>query len=173
MSLCLKLFIVFFKIGLFSFGGGNAILALIRQEVVVNNRWLGINEFTDLVAISQATPGPVAINGATYIGYRVAGIQGSLIATFGVSLPTFVIMLILTHYFMKFKDNQYVQDALMGLLPVTLGLVAAAALLLVPNSFIDYKSILIFAGVFIASYRFKADPVLLIIISGILGFLFY
>jgi chromate transporter len=173
MELLVKIFVVFFKIGAFSFGGGNAILPLIRQEVIVNNKWIGYNEFTDLVAISQATPGPVAINSATYIGYKVAGIQGSLLATLGVSLPTFLIMLTLTHYFFRFRENQYVKDAFLGLVPATVGLVAAAAIMLVPSSFIDYKSVLIFAAVFVASYKYKIDPIILILVTGLLGYLIY
>jgi chromate transporter len=173
MELLVKIFIAFIKIGTFSFGGGNAILPLIRQEVIVNNKWIGYNEFTDLVAISQATPGPVAINSATYIGYKTAGLPGSIAATLGVSLPTFLIMLILTHYFFRFRDNRYVKDAFQGLVPATVGLVAAAAVMLVPSSFIDYKSGLICAGVFFASYKYKADPILLILISGLLGYLLY
>lgn len=168
-----KLLYIFFKIGLFSFGGGIAMLPLMRQEVVVNHHWLGAKEFTDLVAISQATPGPIAINGATYIGYRVAGIWGSVLCTFGVVFPTFVIMILLTKFLLLFKDNEYMQNAFKGLIPATVGLVAATAIVMVPGSFIDYKSVLIFLGVFIASYKYKKDPILLTVISGAIGFILY
>jgi chromate transporter len=173
MNILLKIFYVFFKIGAFSFGGGNAILPLIRTEVVINNNWLGAKEFADLVAISQATPGPIAINAATYVGFRVAGIWGSVMATLGVTLPTFVIMLIFTKFFLKFKDNEYVKDAFSGLIPATIGLVAAAAVLVSYDSFIDYKSIIIFVVAFIASYKYKFDPILLTIIAGVLGVIIY
>lgn len=173
MSVYLKIFLVFIKIGLFSYGGGNAILPLIRQEVVVNNPWLKASEFTDLVAISQVTPGPIAINTATYIGYKVGGFWGSILSNLGLIMPTFIIMLIVTKVFMKFKHNEYVQNIFKGVLPATVGLIATAAVLVSYGSFIDYKSILIFAGVFIAAFKYKVDPIVLIVISGALGYVFY
>ncbi len=173
MGIYLKIFLVFTKIGLFSYGGGNAILPLIRQEVVINNLWLKSSEFIDLVAISQATPGPIAINGATYIGYRVCGFWGSVLANLGVILPTFFIMLFITKTFMKFKHNEYVQYAFSGVLPATVGLIASSAVLVSYGSFIDYKSILICIGVFIAAYKYEIDPIKLTIISGALGFFLY
>ena len=173
MSVYLKIFLVFMKIGFFSYGGGNAILPLIRQEVVINNLWLKSTEFIDLVAISQATPGPIAINTATYIGYRVGGFSGSILANLGVILPTFIIMLLITKAFMKFKTNEYVRNAFSGILPATVGLIASAAVMVSNGSFIDYKSILIGVAVFISAYKYKVDPIILIIISGILGFILY
>lgn len=173
MNICLKLFSIFFKIGLFSFGGGYAMLPLIRQEVVINHQWLLAREFADLVAISQATPGPIAINGATYVGYKVGGILGSFSATLGVILPSFIIMVVITRFFVKFKHNEYVEDAFWGLRPATVGLIAAAAILVGNDSFIDFYSILIFTAVFIASYKYKIDPILLTIIAGVVGFLIY
>lgn len=173
MSLLFKLFYTFFKIGLFSFGGGYAMLPLIRQEVVMNNSWIGAKEFTDLVAISQATPGPIAINGATYVGYRVSGLFGSIFATIGVILPSFIVMIIITKFFLSFKNNDYMKDAFSALRPATIGLIAAAAVLVSTDTFIDYKSFIIFIGVFIASYKYEMDPILLTVISGIIGFIVY
>lgn len=164
---------VFFKIGLFSFGGGYAMLPLIREYVVVSNTWLSPKEFTDLVAISQATPGPIAINAATYIGFKVSGVIGSLFATLGMVLPSFIIMLTLTKFFLKFRDNKYMEDAFSGIRISAIGLLAAAAILVGFDSFIDYKSILIFGFVFIASYKYKADPILMTILAGIIGFVIY
>lgn len=169
----LKIFLVFLKIGFFSYGGGNAILPLINQEVVVNNLWLKPSQFTDLVAISQVTPGPIAINAATYIGYNVGGFWGSVIASVGLVLPTFILMLLLTSVFYKYKKNRYVQNAFSGILPVTVGLMASAAVMVTYGSFIDFKSILICAGVFIAAYKYSVDPIKLIIVSGLLGFILY
>ncbi|MFA6940287.1 MAG: chromate transporter, partial [Clostridiaceae bacterium] len=103
MKILFYLLYIFFKIGLFSFGGGYAMLPLIRQYVVVSNPWVTANEFTDLVAISQATPGPIAINAATYIGFKVGGIWGSIFATLGIVLPSFIVMLTITKFFLKFK----------------------------------------------------------------------
>lgn len=173
MSILIDLFVIFFKIGLFSFGGGYAMLPLIMQEVVTNNHWLDAKEFADLVAISQATPGPIAINGATYIGYKMGGLPGSIASTLGVIMPSIIIMLVITKFFIKFKDNRYVEDAFSVLRPATVGLVAAAAVLVGAGSFIDYKSVLIFAGTFIASYKFEMDPILLTVIAGILGLIIY
>jgi chromate transporter len=172
MNIYIKVLYVFLKIGLFSFGGGNAILPLIRQEAV-SNGWLTSREFTDLVAVSQATPGPIAINGATYVGYKAGGILGSILATIGVVLPTFIIMLIFTRFFLKFRDNKYVKYIFIGLIPATIGLMAAAPFLVSSGSFIDYKSIIIFAVVVFASFKYKADPVLLTIAAGIAGLILY
>lgn len=171
----LTMFLTFFKIGLFSFGGGYAILPMISQEVVEKYGWVTEKEFIDIVAISQSTPGPIAINAATYIGYKSTplGVLGSALATLGVSLPSVIIMLIICRFFFKFKDNKYMDHALMGLRPVVVGLVAAAAVMVVEGSFVDYKSILISAAVFVATFKFKLDPILLTILSGIAGFILY
>lgn len=171
--LLLKVFYIFLKIGTFAFGGGNAILPFIRQEVVVNNNWIGAKEFADLIAISQATPGPIAINGATYVGYRIDGVGGSIMATLGVILPTFIIMVLFTKFFLKFRNNEYVKNALLVLIPTTIGLIAAAAVLVSYDSFIDYKSVIIFAVAFVASLKYKADPILLTVLAGIAGLLIY
>jgi len=173
VAIYMKILIVFMKIGLFSYGGGNAILPLINQEVVINNMWLKPSEFTDLVAISQVTPGPIAINAATYIGYKVGGFGGSVIASLGIVMPTFILMLLLTGMFYKYKQNKYVKNALSGILPATVGLMASAAVMVSYGSFIDFKSVLICAGVFAAAYKYSVDPIKLIIVSGILGFILY
>ena len=173
MNIYFNIFYVFFKIGLFSFGGGNAMLPLIRKEVVINNHWVSAKEFTDLVAISQATPGPIAINGATYAGYRAGGVLGSIVGTVGIVLPTFIIMLIMTKFIMKFKENEYVKSAFTALVPATIGLVLSAAILVAGDSFIDYKSFIIFGIVFIAFYKYKVDPILLTFLSGAAGFFLY
>lgn len=171
----LRLFITFFKIGLFSFGGGYAMLPLIQTEVVDINNWVSISEFTDIVAISQVTPGPIAINSATYIGYTVTNtIFGSFFATLGVTLPSVIIMLIICNFFFKFKNNKYVENAFVGLRPVVVGLVLSAMLLLInKETFIDYKSIIFFALAFFATYKYKANPILITFVAGVLGFFIY
>lgn len=173
MNICLKLFYTFIKIGLFSFGGGNAILPLIRQEVVSGTHWLKSSEFTDLVAVSQATPGPIAVNGATYVGYKVAGWPGSIAATLGVILPTFIIMIIFTKFYLKLKDHKYIKHMFTILVPTTIGLMAAAPFLVVEGSFSGWKSILICAAAFIAAVKFKADPILLTLLSGLAGLILF
>jgi len=171
----LKLFITFFKIGLFSFGGGYAMLPLIQTEVVDVNNWIGISEFTDIVAISQITPGPIAVNSATYIGYTVTkSIFGSFFATLGVTLPSIIIMLIICNFFFKFKNNKYVENAFKGLRPVVVGLVLSAMLLLInKETFIDYKSIIFFVLAFVATYKYKLNPIIITLIAGVLGFIVY
>ncbi len=171
----LQLFITYFKIGLFGFGGGYAMLSLIQHEVVEQYGWITQQEFTDIVAISQMTPGPIGINSATYIGYTVTGnILGSAIATFAVCLPSFIIVLAIARIFTKFRNNKYVDDAFKGLRPATVGLIAAAALLLMNSeNFIDYKSIGIFGIAFILTMFYKVHPILMIVIAGFAGLLLY
>jgi len=175
MQLYLELFYSFFKIGLFGFGGGYAMLPLIQHEVVgTHHQWLNMVDFTDIVAISQITPGPVAINMATYVGYTVSGnIWGSMLATLGVTLPPLLIMLIISRFYLKFRNNQYVEMAFSTLRPGILGLIAAAAISLVNSyNFIDKTSGLIFATVFVATL-YRIHPMKLIIASGLAGLIIY
>lgn len=178
-----KLFLVYFKIGLFGFGGGYAMLSLVQQEVVEKNEWISTQEFTDIVAISQMTPGPIAINSATYIGFTAVhnagyseqtSILGSAIATTAVCLPSLILVLLISTSYAKFKANKYVSAAFVGLRPTTVGLIAAAALLLMNSeNFIDYKSILIFVVAFFATWKLKVHPILTIIITALLGLIIY
>jgi len=171
----LKLFIVYFKIGLFGFGGGYAMLSLIQDEVVNKHGWLSFQEFTDIVAISQVTPGPIGINSATYIGYTATGsVWGSIVATLAVCLPSFIIVLSIAHIYRKFRSNKYVDNAFKGLRPATVGLIAAAALLLMNReNFIDYKSIIIFAVAFILTIFLKLHPILMILLAAVAGLIIY
>lgn len=170
-----QLFIVYLKIGLFGFGGGYAMLSLIQAEVVDRHQWISSQQFTDIVAISQMTPGPIGINSATYIGYTATGsVWGSVVATFAVSLPSFLIVLLISYFFARFKQNKFVDAAFLGLRPATIGLIAAAALLLMnSDNFIDYKSYLIFAASFLLVWQFKVNPILMIILAGIAGAVLY
>lgn len=170
------LFISFFKVGLFGFGGGYAMLSLISEDVVNKHQWITAAEFTDIVAISQVTPGPIAINSATYVGYAATGnVWGSAIATFAVCLPSVIIMLLICKFLFKFrKNNKYIDYIFSGLKPAVAGLIAAAALMLVnTTTFIDYISIILFAVAFIAGFWFKTNPILLIVLSGVAGFILY
>jgi len=171
----LKLFLTFFKIGLFGFGGGYGMLSLIQHEVVEKNKWISATEFTDIVAISQMTPGPIGINSATYIGYIATNsVIGSCITTFAVVLPSFILILSICHFFSKIKDNNEVQNVMKGLRPAVIGLIAAAALLLINDeNFIDYLSWIFFGGAFILNKYLKVHPILIIIIAGFAGFIVY
>lgn len=171
----LQLFYTFFIIGLFTFGGGYAMLSLIQNEVVVNHAWITAGEFTDMVAISQMTPGPIGINSATYVGYAVSGnIFGSLVATFAVCLPSFLIILTICKIYSKFKESNVFASLMKTLRPIVIGMIGAAAgILITKENFIDWSSWALFAGAFIASWRFKTNPILLIIIGGAIGYLIY
>ncbi|MBQ9137290.1 MAG: chromate transporter [Alistipes sp.] len=174
----LQLFISYLKIGFFGFGGGYAMLSLIQNEIVEQRGWITASQFADIVAISQMTPGPIAINSATYIGYTVGGFWGSAVATLAVCLPALTVMLALTKFFLKLKDNRYVAGVLMGMRPVVIGMIAAAALLLIfpkqstDNSFIDPWSWILFGVTLYASYK-KVNPILLIVISAVVGIIIY
>lgn len=170
-----ELLYVYLKIGLFGFGGGYAMLSLIQFEVVDKHHWLSSQQFTDIVAISQVTPGPIGINSATYIGYTVTGnVWGSILATFAVCLPSFLLVLLISYFFAKFKNNLYVKAAMSGLLPMSVALIAASALLLMNReNFIDYKSLLIFIAAFVLTWKYKLHPILMICLAGTAGLFLY
>ncbi|MBQ3740673.1 MAG: chromate transporter [Bacteroidales bacterium] len=184
----LRLFLTFLKIGAFSFGGGLATIALIQHDVVEKQGWLTSQEFTDIVATSQITPGPVGINTATYTGYTAIvnagysewmGVLGAFIASFSVILIPVILMLIVSKFLLKHKDNRIIATTMSVLRLAVVGLVAAAALLLVtPETFGNVSpqlwiSIGIFAAVFVVSLKFKTSPILLILLSGVVGGLVY
>ncbi|MGN0024732.1 MAG: chromate transporter [Candidatus Avelusimicrobium sp.] len=171
----LKLFFTFFKIGLFNFGGGYAMISFIQNEVVFKNVWLTSGEFTDIVAVSQVTPGPIGINLATYTGYTAAGnFWGSAVATFAVCLPSFLLMLLASRYFLKHQHARPVEAVFAGLRPAVVGLIAAAALVLCnAENFADWKSLVLCAGAFMAVWKFKTGPITAILCAGILGLVLY
>ena len=189
--LYLKLFWTFFKIGLFGFGGGYGMLSLIQNEVVENHQWISNSEFTDIVAVSQMTPGPIGINSATYVGYkaienvgmsRTQAIFGSLLASFSVMLPSFILMLLISAFFMRYKDHNSVQTVLKWLRPVVVGMLAAAVLLLLNEENLGgfqrdnlqlYVSIGLFVLAFIATYVWKIGPIKVILLAGLFGGIFY
>ncbi len=190
----LQLFISFFKIGLFGFGGGLAILSLIQHEVLAYG-WMSEQEFVDIVAISQVTPGPIGVNCATYVGYTATGsVWGSVLATGAMVLPGLVIMLTLCKLYLvlstRFADNPYFQNTLRYLRFAVLGLIAAAALLLItPATFIDRWSVVLFAAVFVLTVLPQlirsrqpvvkqvvttlSHPILLIVLAGVAGYFIY
>ena len=171
----LQLFYTFFIVGLFTFGGGYAMLSLIQNEVVVNHAWITAQEFTDMVAISQMTPGPIGINSATYVGYAVTGnIFGSLLATIAVSLPSFVIILSICRIYEKFKKSNVFASLMKTLRPVVIGMIGAAAgILVTKENFIDWTSWVLFTGAFIGAQWLKINPILLIIAGGVIGYIIY
>lgn len=179
----LELFITFFVIGMFTVGGGYAMLSLIQAKVVTEHAWLTESAFTDIVAISQMTPGPIGINCATYVGYDVLAatgasqiicILGSMTATLAVVLPSFLIVLALCKVYVKFAANTIFKGVMAGLKPAVVGLIGAAALLLItPENFPDWKSWILFAVAFIASYWGKMNPIIAILAGTAAGLLIY
>ncbi len=187
----IKLFWAFFKIGLFGFGGGYGMLSLIQNEVVENHQWITNSEFTDIVAVSQMTPGPIGINSATYVGFkaienagmsRTEAVCGSLLASFSVMLPSFILMLLISAFFMHYKDHKSVQTVLKWLRPVVVGMLTAAVLLLLneenlgvfsANNLQFYVSICLFLLAFVATYYWKVGPIKVILLAGLFGGIFY
>ena len=187
----MKLFWTFFKIGLFGFGGGYGMLSLIQNEVVEKQHWISNSEFTDIVAVSQMTPGPIGINSATYVGFkaienagmtRTQAVFGSLLASFSVMLPSFILMLLISAFFMHYKDHKSVQTVLKWLRPVVVGMLAAAVLLLLNEENLGgfqrdnlqlYVSIGLFVLAFIATYVWKIGPIKVILLAGLFGGIFY
>ena len=180
----LQLFVTFFVIGLFTFGGGAAMLSLIQTQVVTKFGWLTEAQFTDIVAISQCTPGPIGVNCATYTGYEVAGVAGSALATFALVLPSFIIFYGIITLYNKYHTTSLFSDVMTGLRPAVAGLIGAAALLLmfhlsptgisvITENFGDWMSWVILGVSFIASFFFKVNPILLIVAGGITGLLIY
>ncbi len=178
----LNLFLTYLKIGLFGFGGGYAMLSLIQHEAVEvthwgeTSPWITQTEFTDIVAISQMTPGPIGINSATYIGYTATGsFWGSAVATFAVCLPSFLLVLLVSRFILKHKDNPVIKSIFSGLRPVVVGLIAAAALLLMNReNFTDNTfSIAIAAVSFALAYFTRLHPILIIVLAGVAGYMIY
>ena len=170
----LNLFFVFFKVGLFSFGGGYAILPLMQHEVVDVNKWISFKEFMDIVAVSQITPGPISINLATHVGYRIGGTLGSTIATTSVVLPSIIIISLIVIFLKRFSKLPVVQRIFKSLRVTIVGLILAAGIaLFVKENFIDYKSYIIFTSVLIGGLVFKIGSITLIILSGVAGAILY
>jgi chromate transporter len=179
----LELFWAFFQIGLFSIGGGYAAMPLIEQQIVVKNAWITINEFADLVVIAETTPGPIALNAATFVGTQVAGLGGAIVATMGFIAPSAIIISILLFLYNRYKNLEFVNGALKGLRPAVVGFIAAATLTILKLTFLSQSaatigsvnlvSIIIFAIALFALRKFKAKPILVMLGAGFLGFLIY
>ncbi len=188
----LYLFITFFEIGLFGFGGGYGMLSLIQNEVVYHWHWMNTAEFTDIVAISQMTPGPVGINSATYCGYTAVknaglgmpmAVLGSVTATFALVLPSLILMILISKMFIKYMKTRPVQSVFQGLRPAVVGLLAAATLMLMtPENFSTPTlnpwqfciSCFLFLATFVGTYYMKINPIRMIGYAAVAGLvLFY
>jgi chromate transporter len=171
LGILFELFITFLKIGAVMFGGGYAMIPILRYEVVVRHQWLSENEFLDLIAIAESTPGPIAINSATYIGYKIGGLMGSVIASVAVVLPAFSVAMALQ----RFYENRYVRSVLNGIRGAVVGLVTAALITVVKGVFKDLKPLstmataIIALSTLIAVAVFDVDPVIAIAVSALIG----
>ena len=189
MSIYLQLFLTFLKIGAVSFGGGYGMIALVREEVT-KNLWLTDEGFTNFIAVAESTPGPIAINMATFIGSSQAGFLGGLLATLGVVLPSFIIILLIASLLTNFLNYKGVKIAFFGIKPVICGLIIATGLTMfssalfsfktISDSFVfEYKSLIILGAILLTAYLYKKllkkkpSAILLIIISAILGIILY
>lgn len=184
MLIYLELFISFFKIGLFSIGGGYAALPLIQEQVVNLHHWIDITQFTDLITISQMTPGPIAINSSTFVGTLVAGLPGAIIATLGCVAPSCIIVLGLAYIYEKYRDVSFMQGILSGLRPSVVALIGGAGLSIVITTFWGSADAIslsntnyIAVGLFLLSLfilrKWKPNPVLVMAGVGIIGMFLY
>lgn len=173
MCIIIKLFLSFLKIGTFSFGGGYAMLPFVEREIVTSNKWLSMPQFMDIIGISQMTPGPVAINSATFVGYKMQGVFGSIAATLGVVTTSFILVSIISHTLEKFKNSVIVKSALLGMRPVLIALIFSAFLGLAKESYLDFKSIVIAIIIGALLLSKKIHPILIIVIAAVLGVIFY
>jgi len=173
--LIINVFIAFFKIGLFSFGGGYVMLPLVEKDIVREAGWITYTQFVDIVAIAEMTPGPVAINLATFVGYTIGGIPGAIASTTGVVLPSLIIIILLAKFLRKFYETETLQAVFRGLRPAVIALIGVAFVLVarVSISFEDLRSIGIALVAFLILTFTRVNPLAVIIASGAAGFLLY
>ena len=192
MMIYLKLFFSFFKIGLFSFGGGYAMIPLIQKEIEING-WLSASEFIDIISVSEMTPGPIAINTATFVGYKTAGFLGGLVSTLGVSLPSLILILVVSGFFFRMQSKPANIMIFYGVRPAVTGLITAAAIFVAETAFlkseavgaqlmhiiskplssIDFGGIIILVLSLVVLVKFKLHPILTIIGAGAAGVVIY
>lgn len=180
-----RLFIVFLKIGLLSIGGGYAIIPLIREQVVDKAGWISEKMFTDIITISQMTPGPLAVNTSTFVGLQISGIGGAIAATVGCVLCGVIISLVLYRFFQTHQKSDYVLEVLNGLKSASLGLIISAAFTIIvlalygsshsgtDFSALNVTALFVFLAMLFLVRKWKINPVLIMLISGILGLVFY
>ena len=180
MSGLFELFNTFFVIGLSAFGGGYAVIPLIQHYIVESKRWISVNEMIDITSISQMTPGPIFINAATFVGIKVEGLWGGLIATLGSVFPGLFIVLVLAYLFHKYGNLRFIQNILKALKPTIVALIWMAALSLMMGSLfleetqsLNLPSSLAFMSAIALSLKTKADTLVIVAVGGLIGFIFY
>lgn len=173
----LQLFFSFLQVGLFSFGGGYAAMPLIQEQIVTKHAWLSMVEFTDLISISQMTPGPIAVNSATFVGNKIAGVGGALIATIGCILPSCIIVTSIAYVYLKNRENQVVQEVLQSLHPAVIAMIASAGISILITAFwgdggkisvsnIDWSMVVIFVISLFLLRKTCISPILVMILAG-------
>ncbi|MFA5576893.1 MAG: chromate transporter [Tissierellaceae bacterium] len=167
-----EMFVSFFKIGAFTFGGGYAMIPIIQEEVVDRKKWIDESEFLDALAVAQGSPGPVAVNTSIYVGYRVSGLSGALAAVLGTVLPSFLIMLLVAKFFYQYRDNRFVDKVFLGIRPAIVALILSAVYKLTKASKFGYKRLLISLAALLAIVFLNLSPILMVVI-GAVGALVY
>lgn len=168
-----KLFITFFKIGAFTFGGGYAMLPLIEEEVVEKNKWVTSEEFLDAIAVAQSSPGPVSVNTSIFIGYKLRGFIGSLICTLGTILPSFLIILLVAVFFYQFRDNPIVDKVFMGIRPAVAALILSSVYKLGKKSKVKINTLMISIAALAAVIFLNLSPIIVILAGGIGAIVYY
>lgn len=172
MKIYLELFLIFFKIGSFTLGGGYAMIPLIQSEIVLKKGWIKEEEFLDMLALAQSSPGALAINVAIFVGYKIKGIKGILITVLGGTLPSVIIIWSLAKLFDDFKNNIYIIKSFKGIRPMIVGLISVSVYNLSKGqNFNKYKIMIVFLVAVLISYL-KIPPILIIVFGGILGNIF-
>ena len=169
----IELYLVFLKLGLFSFGGGYVMIPLIRSEVLESREWITTAEFLDIIAIAEMSPGPISINAATFVGYNLGGIPGSIAATLGVLTPALVLVIMVTRYFLKYQHTACVQCFCSGIRPVIIGMVLAAGIMIGLSAIENYTGLAIAGLIFGLSIYKNFHPILLIGLAGLIGVLVF
>jgi chromate transporter len=169
----LQLYLSFLKIGLFSIGGGYVMLPLIQREIIEAHGWLSLPEFVDILAIAEMTPGPIAINAATFIGFRTGGILGAVLATAGVVTPSTVLMILAASILKLFYENRWVQAAFSGLRPAVIALIICAAVFVGRAALVDTLSVVIGAVVFVLFVFTRLHPIIVLLLSAAAGLVLY
>ena len=167
------LFLTFAKIGLLAFGGGSATLPLIEREIVMGHQWLSHNDFVELIAIAEITPGPIAVNTATFVGYKLGGIWGSVVATLAVALPSASLLLIVLYLIRKFSKNTILNKIVSGLRPAVIALIATAVYSIAGKGIADLWGIAIAVVCFLVLRTHKVSPIFVLITAGVSGMLIY
>lgn len=179
MSVLWQLLVSFFQVGLFSFGGGYAAMPLIQNQIVTLHEWLSMSEFTDLITISQMTPGPIAVNSATFVGIKIAGIPGALIATLGCILPSCIIVMILAKLYLKYRNLDVLQKVLKRLRPAVIAMIASAGVSILVTAFfgesavtltnISWLMVAIFVICYVLLAKVRMNPILVMVLAGVLN----